>query len=89
MIPEPTTVATSSHVPKNSAVARRGRSKSDIRLSEVVVVRFRPAAFASEAIERMDRQAGEDADAVVQHVIGIGKGQVPLGIGTLDFSVSK
>src|SRR5687767_5705540 len=35
MIPDPTTVATSIHVPRNSATARRGRSNSDILSSRL------------------------------------------------------
>src|SRR5689334_12948840 len=72
MMPEPTTVATSIKVPRNSATARRGRSNSGIdssrlgqRLTDLV-----QALLEAQPIDGSKRQAGEDADAVVKQPIG-------------------
>src|SRR5688572_18210260 len=85
MMPEPTTVATSSQVPRHSATARRGRSNvvmASGRLREAPPD-FLQAPLQRQAVERAERQAGEHADPVGQHAVGVGEGQMPLGLAAL------
>jgi hypothetical protein len=42
------------------------------------------AFLQRELVERVHRQADEDRDAVVEHAVGIGEGEMFLRFGSLD-----
>ena len=83
MMPEPTTVATSMAVPRASATRRR--DKSNATMLSWPSAGSRPISsqvlLQRQLVDRVHRQADEDRDAVVEHAVGIGEGEMLLGLG--------
>src|ERR1700734_2535090 len=81
MMPEPTTVATKSAVPSPSAKSRRS-SASILRRAAILARADRVELFLqAQLIERAQRQADENSDAVGQHAERIGKRQAHFRLG--------
>src|SRR5438270_9011486 len=77
MIPDPTTVASSRAVPSVSAA--RGREIVSF-MDMSALADLGELLLQAQPVERIHRQVDEDADAIVEHAIGIGKGQMALGV---------
>src|SRR5436305_10198396 len=76
MIPDPTTVASSRAVPSVSAA----RGREIVSFMDMSALADLGELLQAQPVERIHWQVDEDADAIVEHAIGIGKGQMALGV---------
>ena len=86
MMPEPITVASRSAVPSASAPSRCPKDGLGMASCPLAGAAALPWPIASrsplqrQAVEGGERQAAEDADALVEHAVRVGEGQRPLGL---------